>query len=98
MRSVNISTLRAQLSRLLAAVRRGQTVQILDRDVPIAHLVPVPDGPGDGEDSAMIERLRRSGAQIGTLQSIPEILDKLPPGPPRTGAVDALLEERRSGR
>lgn len=98
MRSVNISTLRAQLSRLLAAVRRGQTVQILDRDVPIAQLVPVPQEPAGGDDAATIDRLRRSGAQIGTLRSVPEILNELPPGPAKTGALDALLEERGRGR
>jgi antitoxin (DNA-binding transcriptional repressor) of toxin-antitoxin stability system len=99
MRSVNISTLRGNLSRLLDAVRRGQTLQILDRDIPIAQIVPIASQPASSDDAPLIERLRRSGvAQVGTLERLPHIVGKLPPGPRHTGAVDALLAERRSGR
>ncbi len=99
MRSVNISTLRANLSRLLTAVRRGQSVQILDRDVPIAQIVPVSHHPSGDADAAIIEKWRRSGlARVGTMEGVPDILNKMPPGPRSTGAVDALIAERRTGR
>ena len=47
MTTVSISELRANLSRYLRQVRRGGEVQVLDRGVPVARLVPVTtDGDG----------------------------------------------------
>ncbi len=40
---VLISQLKAKLSEYLNAVRRGQTVTVLDRKTPIARLVPLTD-------------------------------------------------------
>ena len=40
MESVNIATLKAKLSHYLRAVRRGETVDILDHNTPVAKLVP----------------------------------------------------------
>jgi prevent-host-death family protein len=100
MKRVNVTTLRTHLSRFLDAVRHGETIEIRDRSVPIARLVPVePTSKGDGRrKDPWIERLRRSGvARIGPMKGVPEILRKRPPGPEKTGAVEALLEERRSG-
>lgn len=45
MREVKIAELKARLSEYLRAVRRGETVAVLDRDTPIAHIVPVRDRP-----------------------------------------------------
>ena len=39
---VKISELKAKLSAFLAAVRRGETVVVLDRKTPIAQLSPLP--------------------------------------------------------
>ena len=38
---VNISELKARLSSYLNAVRRGKTVTVLDRKVPIARILPL---------------------------------------------------------
>ena len=40
MKTVKVSHLKAHLSEYLAAVRRGETVIVSDRDTPIARLVP----------------------------------------------------------
>ena len=40
-RRVNISNLKAHLSKHLRHVRRGYTVTIMDRDTPIAEIVPL---------------------------------------------------------
>jgi len=42
-----ISELKARLSAFLDAVRRGETVTVLDRKTPIARIVPF-DDPADG--------------------------------------------------
>ena len=41
---VKISELKAKLSSYLNAVRRGQTVTVLDRRTPIARVVPLEEG------------------------------------------------------
>ena len=45
MKRVNVSELKARLSRCLAAVRRGETAIICDRQTPVARLVPYHDEP-----------------------------------------------------
>jgi prevent-host-death family protein len=41
MKQVGIAELKAQLSEYLRAVRRGDTITVLDRNTPIARLVPI---------------------------------------------------------
>jgi prevent-host-death family protein len=43
MRQVRIAELKARLSEYLRAVRRGETIAVLDRETPVAHIVPVTD-------------------------------------------------------
>lgn len=103
MKHANIAKLRNHLSRYLKDVQHGETVEILDRDVPVARLVPIlPPGPGTtkDEEEAWLSRLERKGViRRGTGKPVPEILEGFPkdePLPP--SAVEALLEERRKGR
>jgi antitoxin (DNA-binding transcriptional repressor) of toxin-antitoxin stability system len=101
MNTVDVSSLGAQLADVLDLVRNGATIEILDRNVPIARLVPV--GPTiEARKSAIptwLEGLARSGVvKLGAMKGVPEILDKRPPGPAKTGALEALLEDRRTGR
>jgi prevent-host-death family protein len=99
MKPVNISTLRAKLRSILDAVRRGATVEIRDRNVPIARLIPVaPVTKGRRRDlPPWIEKLAGAGiVTVGSLKRVPEIMKKRPVGPP-AGVLEALLEDRRSG-
>jgi prevent-host-death family protein len=41
MKQVKIAELKARLSEHLRAVRNGETIVVLDRETPIAHIVPV---------------------------------------------------------
>ena len=43
MDSVNIATLKAKLSHYIRTVRAGRQVQILDRNTPVARLIPHSD-------------------------------------------------------
>jgi prevent-host-death family protein len=45
MKRANVSELKARLSSYLAAVRRGETVIVCDRQTPVARLVPYDDQP-----------------------------------------------------
>lgn len=101
MKRVKISELRDRLSRYLQEVRRGETIEIVDRNVPVARVIPIVAAGGKGrkQDDAGIERLLKSGhVKSGPLKGVPEILKRVPSGSPRSGVLDALLSERRTGR
>jgi prevent-host-death family protein len=57
--TVAITELKAKLARYLRMAQRGVEVQVLDRGVPIARLVAMPDA-GDSE-SAALDRLVSAG-------------------------------------
>ena len=95
MREAKIGELKDRLSRYLALVRKGEVVRVLDRDVPIAHIVPIakgrPDAPAGAE--ALIELERRGLIRRGTGEIPAEILAHDPPGRP-AGVLGALLDDR----
>lgn len=96
MKEAKISEIRDGLSRYLALVRKGEVVRILDRDVPIAQIVPI-QAPSEGRPagSEVLADLERKGLIRRGRAALPrELLEKDPPGRPR-GALAALLEERR---
>lgn len=41
MKSVRIAELKTRLSEYLRAVRNGETIAVLDRETPVAQIVPV---------------------------------------------------------
>lgn len=96
MKEAKISEIRDGLSRYLALVRKGEVVRILDRDVPIAQIVPIqaPSGGLPVGDEALADLERKGLIRRGHGEIPREILEKDPPGRP-LGALEALLEERR---
>lgn len=95
MKEAKIAALKNQLSRYLALVRRGEVVRILDRNVPIAQIVPILS-PGADENigtAALAEMERKGLIRRGTGRFDREILETDPPGKP-SGVLQALLEER----
>ena len=46
MKQVRIAELKARLSEYLRAVRRGETIAVLDRETPVAQIVPIRDRTG----------------------------------------------------
>lgn len=87
MDAVRIADLKARLSEHLRAVRAGRSLIVLDRETPIARLVPY-----EGPRQPLTVRAPRRGAP--TLARVP-----LPP-PLRTkvDVVALLAEERQSHR
>ena len=51
MRSVNIGSLKNQLSAYLRQVRNGEEIVIRDRNVPVARIVPISE-PEEGDYAA----------------------------------------------
>lgn len=92
------SAVKNQLSRFLARVRGGETVCILDRETPVALLVPVSRdavaGDESGADAALLAQLESKGLiRRGSGVIDEDILSHDPPGRP-AGVLAALLEER----
>jgi antitoxin (DNA-binding transcriptional repressor) of toxin-antitoxin stability system len=62
MKSINVSELKAHLSKYLRMASRGTSIVVKDRDEPIAQI-----GPPHGEAGAWHERLAREGGlRLGT--------------------------------
>jgi antitoxin (DNA-binding transcriptional repressor) of toxin-antitoxin stability system len=97
MRNARISELRDGLSEYLARVRKGETVIVYDRDTPIARIEPIP--PADENLPEWVREAERRG----TLTP-PRVRDRKPleitpvKADSRFSLLEALLEERRSGR
>lgn len=86
MKQVRIAELKARLSEYLRAVRAGESIAVLDRDTPIAQLIPV------REPRAL--RIRKPAAAALPLQRI-----KVPKRARlNVDVVALLLEERRGHR
>jgi prevent-host-death family protein len=83
---VRIAELKARLSEYLRAVRRGETIAVLDRDTPIAQIVPVRDR------TAL--RVRKPAPNSPPPNRVP--LPK--PLKLSIDVVDLLLEERQRNR
>jgi prevent-host-death family protein len=86
-RKVGIAELKSRLSEYLRAVRRGHSLLVLDRETPVARMIPYESAP---------ERLvlRRSRGRAPRLAEIP-----MPPPLRFEGdIVDFLLVERQGGR
>jgi prevent-host-death family protein len=46
MKQVRITELKAQLTKILRAVQSGESFAVLDRNTPIAQIVPLRERPG----------------------------------------------------
>ena len=85
-RTVGVAELKAKLSEYLREARRGRTVTVLDRETPVAQLVPIA--------STEILSVR---SPVGRHKAVGQV----PLPPPACLSVDPLallLEDRESGR
>ncbi len=99
MKRIRITELRDHLSRYLDYVRAGGKVIVLDRNRPVAEIVPVGSSSGrPSADDGRLAGLERDGiVTLGSGKVPDEILRPTALG---KGArvLAALLEERESGR
>lgn len=101
MRIARVSEIRARLTAFLDIVRNGGEVEIHERGVPIARFVPIEPSSREVREEipAWLKRQARAGViRLGTMDLVPGILKKRPPGSRKARVLDALLEERRTGR
>jgi len=79
MSDVRIADLKARLSEHLRSVRNGRTLTVLDRDTPIARIVPFAAQPLE---------IRKAQRRVRDLKLPPKPAK-------RTDSVAVLLEDRR---
>lgn len=97
MKTATITEAKNQLSALIDQVQSGETVIILERGRPVARLESV---AGHADPSGRLARLERAGlVRVGTGAPPVDLLRTPGPTlPPGVSLVDAVIEERRSGR
>jgi len=86
MKQVRIAELKSRLSEYLRAVRRGETIAVLDRETPVARIVPV------REQASLRIRNPAPGAPPPNRVPLPRPLGL------KTDVVKLLLEERQGSR
>ena len=86
MKQVRIAELKARLSEHLRLVRQGETIAVLDRDTPVAHIVPI------RERRSIRVRKPLPGALPLHRIALPR------PAHLKMDVVDLLLEERQNHR
>jgi len=96
MRTATITDAKNGLSALIDLVRSGERVVITDRGRAVATIGPidaVPDATG------RLLRLQRAGlVRVGEAAPPLELLRTPPPALASGSAVEAILDERRTGR
>jgi prevent-host-death family protein len=101
MKRATISQTKNNLSALLKHVKRGEEVLILERETPIAKIVPVERVARRDLASLLADLERRGIVRTGRRKADPELTRKLgPPPKARSGAdiVAALLADREDSR
>ena len=99
MKQAKISDLKNNLSRYIAYVRKGGVVRVMDRERPVADLVPLTRSEqGDGEIEAILADLERKGLVSRGSGPLPKGFLDRPLPKPKASVVEALLDERQSSR
>ena len=98
MKSARIAELKNGLSRYLDYVRHGGTVLVLDRDRPVARIVPLErGGRKTGRRDERLARLERSGLLRRGSGELPAWLGRRKPPRLRGSVLKDLLREREGG-
>lgn len=98
MKKAKIAELKNQLSRYLEHVRAGGSVLVLDRDRPVARLVPLHDAhrAAGARDERLI-RLERRGLIRRGAGGLPGWVGRRRPPRLRGSVLRDLLTEREAG-
>jgi antitoxin (DNA-binding transcriptional repressor) of toxin-antitoxin stability system len=84
---------------LIAGLKGGSPVLIVDRGRPVARLEPVTSGPASDPDGRLSGLIRDGIVRPARAAPRPALFTDQPPRPNAgASAVAALLEERREGR
>ena len=98
MKKAKIADLKNNLSRYLDHVRGGGSVLVLDRDRPIAEIVPLREASSKAAaDDEHLRHLERLGLIRRGTGGLPSWFGKRKPYRVHGSVLKHLLDERRSG-
>ncbi len=94
MKKVNVSTLKNELSQFLRYVKKGETIIVVDHNLPIAALSPY--SPALLQEEDQLVQLESEGIIRRGKSKLKETL--IPFGKKGVGVLETLLEERKLTR
>ena len=98
MKKAGIAALKNNLSRYLDQVKGGETILVMDRNQPVAQIVPLPSAArGLVSDDDRLSRLERKGLIRRAVPGHNKWLAKHRPVKVKGSVLQGLLNERRSG-
>jgi antitoxin (DNA-binding transcriptional repressor) of toxin-antitoxin stability system len=97
MKRAKIAELKNNLSRYLEHVKGGGSILVLDRDQPVAQVIPVRGPAGPREQDGRLARLERRGLIRRGTGGLPDWLGRRRPRRVRGSVLRDLLRERESG-
>lgn len=83
--AASVAEVKAEFSRFLRQVAAGEIVTVMNRDRPVARLVPAPEE----KDSLRIRKPLKDPAALASLLDLPPVKSG------RTDSLKLLLEDRR---
>jgi len=97
MTAASITQAKTNLSKLIKKVRHGESILILDRNIPVARLEPLPASSREADEAKLAELERRGLVKRGA-GKLPRDFFRLPRLKFKKSLVEAVLEERREVR
>jgi prevent-host-death family protein len=97
MTTASVTEAKNNLSALLRKVRSGETILILDRNIPVARLEPLPPGSNEADEARLLE-LERQGLMKRGTGKLPKDFWTTPLPKFKGSAVAELLKEREEAR
>jgi prevent-host-death family protein len=98
MKRAKIAELKNNLSRYLEHVKAGESVLVLDRDQPVAQIIPLHRSDrGSKDNESRLLRLERRGLIRRGAGGLPDWLGKRKPPRLRGSVLKDLLREREGG-
>lgn len=93
MLTASVTEAKNNLSKLLKKVKHGESVLILDRNVPVARLEPLAPGSTEADEARLLDLERRGLLKRGT-GKLPKNFWTRPLPKLKGSLVEALLKER----
>jgi prevent-host-death family protein len=95
--TASITEAKNNLSKLLKRVRQGESILILDRNVPVARLEPLPPGSKEADDARFAE-LERQGLLKRGKGKLPKDFWTRPLPKLKGSLVEAVLKNREEAK
>ncbi len=97
MTTASVTQAKNNLSKLLKKVRQGESVLILDRNIPVARLEPLPPGSREADEAKLLE-LERQGLLKRGKGKLPKDFWTRPLPKFKGSVVETLLKMRDEER